>query len=134
MTSVSRTLTIDFEDVEVGDPAFDGVYVHQAIRLINCNNLNESQLLADRFVDIYLKKNQNEDISKRLEFYKLTGILYQALFDSINVMNPNWQSHKNTSMLLFPLTRIPLVAKYVFGIEGYPFLLKYFQQFVKSNN
>ncbi len=67
MTKNSKMVVMDWEDAEIGDPAYDVAMAYTRARA------DFGEKTADRFIQEYLKYFDG-NISERLFFYKLMGI------------------------------------------------------------
>ena len=84
----SRLIILDWESVAVGDPAYDVGYAYHMIKITN--NFKHPDLYekaAERFVSEYMKNSEN-DISQRLEFFKVAQVLGLSLDSSSVSSNP----------------------------------------------
>jgi len=87
LTKNSGLKIIDWEEMAIGDPAFDVAYAYHMFTLTG--NPKKQSLLArnaERFVQEYLK--HDPDIAQRLEFYKVVTSLSQALVATSWAINP----------------------------------------------
>jgi aminoglycoside phosphotransferase (APT) family kinase protein len=87
-TNDNRLEVIDWENVQIGDPAFDVGYAYQMIRLMyKDKSSNSGEEAAERFVSEY-SSNFRGDVHQRLEFYKVVGILSVAIVVSSWISSP----------------------------------------------
>ena len=98
---------IDWESVQVVDPAFDVGYAYHIIKLMyNEKNSNSNEGAAERFISEY-SKNFKGDVHSRLEFYKVVGLLSVAVVVSSWISNPleayrGFGSKSSARALAFP--------------------------------
>jgi aminoglycoside phosphotransferase (APT) family kinase protein len=79
---------LDWEGVAVGDPAFDVGYAYHMIKIMNnIRNPDLCENAAERFISEYMKNSEN-DISQRLEFFKVVGVLGLSLNSNSVSSNP----------------------------------------------
>jgi aminoglycoside phosphotransferase (APT) family kinase protein len=141
----SRMIVLDWDSIEIGDPAYDVGYAYHFIKFFSDPlNPNRSQKIAERFVSKY-QKNFHGDISARLEFYKVVGILGTSIYYSSGLSNPTfaYKYHRRKIiptipflslpfiLLGFPFLRCPIVAEKL-GTEGDLLWLKYFENFLET--
>jgi aminoglycoside phosphotransferase (APT) family kinase protein len=145
VTKDSRMIVLDWDSVEIGDPAYDVGYAYHFIKFFSDpKNPNSAEGTAERFVSEY-KRNFHGDISHRLEFYKVVGILGTSIYYSSGLSNPKYayKYHRRKvvptfpflswSLILlgFPFLRLPIVARRL-GTEGDIYWLKYFEDFLET--
>jgi len=88
MTNDNKLKVIDWEMVEIGDPAFDVGYAYHMIKLMNNEkNPNSGERDAEHFVSEY-EKISRSDVHRRLEFYKVVGLLGVAIVVSSWISKP----------------------------------------------
>ena len=106
LTKGSKILVMDWEDAEIGDPAFDVGYAF--VRMW----VDFDQRTAERFAEEYIR-NSSRDIVERLHFYKLVVFLEEAILHSMVLSNPltTYDIHGITAFLTFPFLRLPFNAK-----------------------
>ena len=106
LTNDSRMFVMDWEDAEIGDPAFDVGYAFARMWV------DFDEKTADRVVQEYMR-HFDGDIAERLRFYKLVVFLGEAILHSSVVSNPltTYDIHGITAFLTFPFLRLPFNAK-----------------------
>ena len=88
ITNNGTLKVIDWESVDIGDPAFDVGYAYNMINLMYCPRTSKSERSpADEFISEYAK-NYRESFNRRIEFYRLVGILSIAIDVSSWLSNP----------------------------------------------
>ena len=102
----SRMIVRDWEDAEIGDPAYDVGIAYTRARA------DFGKETADRFVQEYFRYFDG-DLTERLFFYKLVGSLRLAIFHSSVLSNPirAYEIRGLKAFLSFPFLRIPFFAK-----------------------
>ena len=128
---------IDWESVQIGDPAFDVGYAYHIIKMINNNNSNSGEVVAQRFVSEY-SKNFHGDVHQRLDFYKVIGILGVAVVVSSWISNPleayrGFGYKSFARALAFPFLRSQFLAKRWINSDFLVSSLQYCQDFIKTN-
>jgi tRNA A-37 threonylcarbamoyl transferase component Bud32 len=106
LTGDSRLVVIDWEEAEIGDPAYDVGMAYARARL------DYGREIADHFVQEYLRYS-DKDFGQRLLFYELMAHLRLAISHSSVLSNPT-RAYKIRGMkafLSFPFLRLPFVAK-----------------------
>ncbi len=146
LTNDCRVIVLDWDSVEIGDPAFDVGYAYHFIKFFsNPKDPNSAEGIAERFVSEY-KRNYHGDITQRLEFYKVVGILGTSIYYSSGLSNPlyAYKYHKRkvfptfpflgglSVLLAFPFIRWPPVARQLFA-EGDLLWLRYSESFLHEN-
>jgi aminoglycoside phosphotransferase (APT) family kinase protein len=144
-TKDSRMIVLDWESVEIGDPAFDVGYAYHFIKFFsNPKNPNLAERTAERFVFEY-KRNFKGDISRSLEFYKMVGILGPSIYYSSGLSSfaKAYRYHQRQVLssipflsgffifLGFPFIRWPYIAQRLCAL-GDIYWLKYFENFVEE--
>ena len=144
MTNDSRMIVLDWDSVEIGDPAYDVGYAYHFIKFFSDpKNPNSAESTAERFVSEY-NRNFHGDISPRLEYYKMVGLLGTSIYCSSSLSSPiyAYKYHRRKvlptfpilgglSILLgFPFIRWPIVARRL-EAEGDLLWLKYFENFLE---
>jgi aminoglycoside phosphotransferase (APT) family kinase protein len=145
VTKNSKMIVLDWDSIEIGDPAYDVGYAYHFVRFFSDpKNPTLAERTAERFVSEY-KRNFRGDISRTLEFYKLVGILGTSIYYSSGLSNPiyafKYHRRKVLStipflsgpviLLGFPFIRLPFVARQL-QAEGDLFWLRYFEDFLKE--
>jgi aminoglycoside phosphotransferase (APT) family kinase protein len=137
ITSGNELKVIDWESVQIGDPAFDVGYAYHMIKLMsNCENSKVCEETAERFVSNYLK-NYRGDIRKRLEFYKVVALLGVAIIVSSWVSNPveTYQRFGNKAFvrsLVFPMLHSNFLFKKWLSDDFLVNYLDYAQEYLHS--
>ena len=145
ITKDSGMIVLDWDSIEIGDPAYDVGYAYHFIKFFsNSKNPNSAEKVAERFVSEYNRHFQG-NISPRLEFYKMVGILGTSIYYSSGLSNPifAYKYHRRKVLSSFPLLgglllllgfpflRWPIVARQL-GTEGDTEWLKYFEDFLET--
>jgi len=145
VTKDSRLIVLDWDSIEIGDPAYDVGYAYHFVKFFSDpQNSNSAEETAERFVSEY-KRNFHGDISTRLEFYKMVGLLGTSIYYSSGLSNPlyAYKYHRRKVLTTFPFLSGPLI------LLGFPFLrwslvarqlaaegdllwLKYFESFLEE--
>ena len=141
----SKMIVLDWDSIEIGDPAYDVGYAYHFIKFfIDLKNPNSGEQTAERFVSEY-KRNFHGDISGRLEFYKMVGILGTSIYCSSSLSNPilayKYRRRKVLPtfpflsgpliLLGFPFIRLPIVARKLAAGDDLLWL-KYFRNFIEE--
>jgi len=145
VTKDSRLIVLDWDSIEIGDPAYDVGYAYHFIKFFsNPKDPNSAEKIAERFVSVYMRNFQG-DISWRLEFYKMVGILGTSIYYSSGLSNPIYAYKYHRRKILptfpflsrlfillgFPFIRWPPVARQL-AAEGDLLWLKYFENFLET--
>ena len=137
MTDDNILKVIDWEDVDIGDPAFDVGYAYHVIKLMNDKkNPDSGDKVAEQFVSEYAK-NFRGDIQQRLEFYKVVGILGVTIEISSWIRNP-LKAYKLFGQkafartLAYPFLPLHIVNKKWMNADFLVSYLQYFQEFVET--
>jgi aminoglycoside phosphotransferase (APT) family kinase protein len=145
VTKDSRMIVLDWDSIEIGDPAFDVGYAYHFIKFFgDPKNPNSIERTAERFISEY-KRNFQGDISPRLEYYKMVGLLGTSIYCSSGLSNPilTYKYHRRKVLptfpflsgplllLGFPFIRWPPVARQL-AAEGDLLWLKYFESYIKE--
>jgi len=127
LTEDSKMVVIDWEEAEIGDPAYDVGIAYTRARV------DFGKKTADRFVNEYVKYFDG-DISERLFFYKLVGILRLAIIHSSVLSNPlmAYEIRGLNAFLMFPFLRLPFFAKRT-GTDLDVIWVEQFKEFVEEN-
>jgi thiamine kinase-like enzyme len=128
---------IDWESVQIGDPAFDVGYAYHVIRLMNSGkNSNAGEEVAERFILGY-SRNFQGDVRRRLEFYKVVGILGLAIVVSSWISSPveayrrfGYRSLERALAFRFPYSQF-LVKRWL-NSDFLVSYLQYSQDFIKT--
>jgi thiamine kinase-like enzyme len=144
-TKDSRMIVLDWESVEIGDPAFDVGYAYHFIKFFSDpQNPNLAERTAERFVSEY-KRTFKGDISRRLDFYKMVGILGPSIYYSsgLSSFEKAYRYHQRqvlpsipflTGLVIFfgfPFIRRPYIAQRL-GALGDIYWLRYFENFLEA--
>ena len=144
VTKDSKMVVLDWDSIEIGDPAFDVGYAYHFIKFFSdSKNPDSAERVAERFISEYMR-NFHGDISRTLEFYKVVGILGTSIYYSSGLSNPvyAYKYHRRKVaptfpylswlfiLLGFPFLRWPLVARQL-GTETDNYWLKYSQDFLE---
>jgi aminoglycoside phosphotransferase (APT) family kinase protein len=128
---------IDWESVQIGDPAFDVGYAYHMIKLMyNDKKSNSGEGVAERFVSEY-SRNFQGDVHKRLEFYKVVGLLGIAVVVSSWISNPleayRGFGYKSLARALaFPFFRSQFLVKKWLNSDFLVSYLQYSQDFINT--
>jgi hypothetical protein len=138
-------IVLDWDSIEIGDPAYDVGYAYHFVKFFSDpKNPNSAEKIAERFISEY-NRNFLGDISERLEFYKMVGILGTSIYCSSGLSNPMYayKNHRRKVLptfpflgslfilLGFPFIRRPFVARQL-AAEGDLLWLKYFECFLEE--
>jgi len=137
VTNKNRLTVIDWESATIGDPAFDVGYAYHMVKLM-CNekNSNSGEMAAKQFVSEY-SKNFQGDVHRRLEFYKVVGILGVAVVVSSWMSNP-LEANKLfgrkalARALVFPFFRSSFFVKRWMNADFLVSCLQYSQDFIQT--
>jgi aminoglycoside phosphotransferase (APT) family kinase protein len=127
LTKDSGIVVIDWEDAEIGDPAYDvGIAYIRA-------QVDFGKKTADRFVQEYMRYF-DAAFAERLFFYKLMGILRLAIFHDSVLSNPlrAYEIRGINAFLSFPFLRLPFIAKRT-GADLDAIWVECFKEFVGEN-
>ena len=127
LTEDSKMVVIDWEEAEIGDPAYDvGIAFIRA-------KVDFGEKAADRFVQEYLKYF-DENLSERLFFYKLVGLLHLTMIHSSVLSDPlmAYQIRGMNAFLMFPFLRMPFFAKKT-GTNMDVIWINQFKEFIEEN-
>jgi len=143
VTKDSRMIVLDWDSIEIGDPAYDVGYAYHFVKFFSDpKNPSSGQSAAERFVSEYMR-NFKGDITQRFEFYKMVGILGTSIYYSSGLSNPiyAYKNHRRKVLptfpflgglfilLGFPFIRRPFVARQL-AAESDLLWLKYFEDFL----
>lgn len=146
VTTDSRMIVLDWDSIEIGDPAYDVGYAYHFVKFFSDpKNPNSAERIAERFVSEYNRTFQG-DISPRIEFYKMVGILGTSIYYSSGLSNPiyAYKYHRRKVLptfpflsglfilLGYPFIQLPIVARQL-AAEGDFLWLKYFENFLEEN-
>ncbi len=146
VTNASKMIVLDWDSIEIGDPAYDVGYAYHFVKFFsNPTNPNSAQRIAERFVSEY-KKNFEGDISPRLEYYKMVGLLGTSIYYSSGLSNPVYAYKYHQRKVLptfpnlgglfillgFPFIRWPAVARQL-SYEGDLLWLRYFENYLEES-
>ena len=141
----SGMIVLDWDSTEMGDPAYDVGYAYHFVKFFNDRkNPNSGERIAEHFVSEYMR-NFHGDIRRRLEFYKVVGILGTSIYYSSGLSNPKYayKYHRRKVfptfpflswpliLLGFPFIRFPIVARQL-AAEGDLLWLRYFENFLEE--
>jgi aminoglycoside phosphotransferase (APT) family kinase protein len=137
-TSDNRLKVIDWENVQIGDPAFDVGYAYHMIKLMyGGKNSNSGEEAATRFVSKYASKFHG-DFRQRLDFYKVVGVLSVAIVVSSWISSPvdayRGFGYKSFGRALaFPFLRSQFFVKSWLNSDFLVSFLEYSQDFIKTS-
>jgi aminoglycoside phosphotransferase (APT) family kinase protein len=124
---------IDWEGVEIGDPAFDVAYAYHMIKFFSSeSDLHLKEKTADLFVSEYIK-NIDDDILPRLKFYKIITVFRVAMYAYSSMSNPiaAYKRYGTRALLKYPLIYLPFASKKINKQFDFPWI-SYFQDFINS--
>ena len=145
VTKDSRMIVLDWDSIEIGDPAFDVGYAYHFVKFFSDpKNPNSAEKTAERFISEY-NRHFEGDISHRLEYYKIVGLLGTSIHYSSGLSNPvfAYKYHRRKVLptlsplsglfilLGFPFIRWPYVARQL-ASEGDLLWLKYYENYLKE--
>jgi tRNA A-37 threonylcarbamoyl transferase component Bud32 len=145
VTKDSRLIVLDWDSIEIGDPAFDVGYAYHFVKFFsNPKNPNFAEKIAERFVSEY-NRHFKGDISHRLEYYKIVGLLGTSIHCSSGLSTPvyAYKYHRRKVLptlspfsglfilLGFPFIRWPAVARQL-AAEGDILWLKYCENYLEE--
>jgi aminoglycoside phosphotransferase (APT) family kinase protein len=127
LTKDDRMVVMDWEDAEIGDPAYDVGNTYARTRA----DLGEKT--AEQFVKEYMRYSDGE-ITKRLLFYKLMAHLRLAISHSSILSSPQrmYEIRGAKAFILFPFRNLPLIAKNT-GADLDIIWVECFKEFVKAH-
>ena len=142
-TNDSKTTLVDWETVDIGDPAFDVAYAYHMIKFFcNPKNPDSAEQTAERFLSQYLERSK-ADVRPRLKFYELVAIMGYAIPYSSGLSSPirAYKYHRRKVLQSIPVLRLPLILlaspflRWPFvarkmGADGELEELRYFESFV----
>ena len=142
LTKDSKITLIDWDSVDIGDPAFDVANAYHTIKFFNNpKDPDSAEQIAERFISEYLKKFKG-DIRSRLKFYQVVTMLGYSIAYSSGLSSPMmaYKYHQRKVLnsvpflkmpfilLVFPFLRWSFVARQI-QAEGDLDWLKYFENF-----
>lgn len=145
ITKDYRMIVLDWDSIEIGDPAYDVGYAYHFVKFFSDpKNPNSAEKTAERFVSEYYRNFQG-DIKPRLEYYKMVGLLGTSIYCSSGLSNPiyAYKYHRRKVLpsfpilsglfilLGFPFIRLPYVARQL-ASEGDLLWLKYFESYLEA--
>jgi aminoglycoside phosphotransferase (APT) family kinase protein len=127
LTKGSRMIVTDWEDAQIGDPAYDVGIAYARARA------DFGEKTADRFVQEYVSYF-DKDLADRLLFYKIVAQLRLAITHSSVLSNPlrAYEIRGIKAFLSFPFLRLPFVAKRT-GADLDVAWVECFKEFVGEN-
>jgi aminoglycoside phosphotransferase (APT) family kinase protein len=143
VTKDFRLIVLDWDSIEIGDPAYDVGYAYHFLKFFsNPKDPNSAEKISERFISEY-KRNFQGDINGRLKFYKIVGILGTSIYCSSGLSNPvlAYKHHRRKILptlpflsgifilLGFPFINWSSVAR-LLAAEGDLLWLKYFESFL----
>ncbi len=145
LTSDSQVALLDWDAVDIGDPAYDVGNAYHMIKFFsNPHDPDSAEPIAQRFLSKYLQESK-VDIQSRLKFYQVVGILGYAIPYSATLSSPiAFRKHQRGKilqsisflelpimLLAFPFLRCSSIAQQM-QVEGNKYWLRYFQKFLKE--
>jgi aminoglycoside phosphotransferase (APT) family kinase protein len=145
VTKDSRLIVLDWDSIEIGDPAYDVGYAYHFVKFFSDpKNPNSAEKTSERFISEYTR-NYHGDVSGRLDFYKMVGILGTSIYCSSGLSSPIYAYKYHRRKILptlpflsgffillgFPFIRWPVVARQL-AAEGDLLWLKYFENFIQT--
>lgn len=137
LTDDNKLEVIDWESAQIGDPAFDVGYAYHLVRLMyGEKNSNLGEKLAEEFVSEY-SKNFKGDFHRRLEFYKIVGLLGVAIVVSSWISNPieayrRFGQKAFVRALAFPFSRSQILVNKWLNEDFLVSYLQYSQDFIET--
>ena len=137
ITNNGTLKVIDWESVDIGDPAFDVGYAYNMINLMYCPRTSKSgKSTADEFISEYAN-NYRESFNKRIEFYRLVGILSIAIDVSAWLSNPltaykRFGRKALARSIAYPFSFFHMVPEKWLNEDFLVHCLQYFQDFIKT--
>jgi aminoglycoside phosphotransferase (APT) family kinase protein len=145
-TNTSKPIFIDWECIDIGDPAYDlGIAYHMIKFHCDPKNPENYETVANQFISKYMQESKL-DVQSRLKFYEVVGVLRCAItFNSVLSSPINAYRAQHDKVLLsipplrmplflfsFPFIRFPFFAQKI-GLDRHIDWLNYFEKFVKRN-
>jgi len=142
LTTDSKITLLDWDSVDIGDPAFDVANAYHTIKFFkNPKDPDSAEQIAERFLLKYLKIFKG-DIRSRLKFYQVVTLLGYSITSSSGLSSPMmaYKYHQRKVLnivpflkmpfilLVFPFLRWSFVARQIHA-EGDLDWLKYFKTF-----
>ena len=127
LTKDGRMLVTDWEDAQIGDPIYDlGVAYVRA-------QVDFGKKTADKFLQEYVKY-LNDDVSEKIDFYKLVAHLRLAITHSSVLSAPlrAFEIRGTKALLLFPFLHLPTISRSA-GTNLDIIWIENFKTFVKEN-
>jgi aminoglycoside phosphotransferase (APT) family kinase protein len=127
LTKDGRLLITDWEDAQIGDSIYDvGIAYVRA-------QIDFDKQTADRFVQNYLTYF-DEDISEKINFYKLVAYLRLAITHSSIMSSPlrAYEIRGAKALLFFPFLGFPFISKSA-GTDLDDVYIENFKEFVEEN-
>ena len=127
LTKDGRMLVTDWEDARLGDSIYDvGVAYVRA-------QVDFGKKTADKFFQEYITF-LDEDISEKMEFYKLVAHLRLAITHSSVLSAPlrAYEIRGTRALLLFPFPRLPFISKSA-GTDLDVIWIENFKEFIEEN-
>jgi aminoglycoside phosphotransferase (APT) family kinase protein len=126
-TKDGRMLVTDWEDAQIGDPLYDvGIAYVRA-------QVDFGKETAERFVQKYITYF-DEDISEKLDFYKLVAHMRLAITHS-SVLSAPLRTYKirgTKALFLFPFLQLPFFSESA-GTNLDIIWIQNFKRFIKEN-
>ncbi|MGD6932836.1 MAG: phosphotransferase [Candidatus Bathyarchaeia archaeon] len=144
-TNEAKPTLIDWECVDIGDPAYDlGIAYHMIKFHCDPKNPDAFEAIGQDFISRYMQESKI-DVQARLKFYEVVGVLRCAImFNSVlsSPVNIYREQHDKILqavpplkipliMFSFPFLRVPFVARQI-GLDRLIDWLDYFERFVKT--
>ena len=141
----SKVTLVDWDSVDIGDPAFDVSNTYHTLKFFsNPKDPDSAEHIAERFLSEYLKKSKG-DIRSRLKFYQVVTILGYSIAYSSGISSPimAFNYHQRRVMKSFPFLKLPLIL-FAFPFLHWSFIarqinaeedlywLKYFENFMEK--
>ena len=127
LTKDGRMLVTDWEDAQIGDSIYDvGVAYVRA-------QVDFGKKSADRFVQEYIT-HLDEDISERIDFYKIVAFLRLAVTHSSVLSAPlrAYEIRGTKALFLFPFLRLSFISKST-GTDLDVIWIENFKEFIEEN-
>ena len=147
MNTDSKIVFLDWENADIGDPAFDVAHVYCYIKFYrNPKDPDSAQQLAELFLSEYLA-HAKEDVRSRLKFYQVVILLAQSILFSSGLSSPRkaYEFHRYNVLNAIPFLSLPLIL-FVFPFLRWSFFakqigadadidwLRYFEKFMDKLN
>jgi aminoglycoside phosphotransferase (APT) family kinase protein len=133
-TKNHETKVIDWDSVEIGDPAYDVAYNYHMMQILRDSREEgiACKKNADQFVCEYSKRS-NKEVRDRIEFYKAITLLKMAI--EVGPWNSNpltaYKHYGFRAIYEFPLAHFPLVER-KWSKLSFSSVCEYFTEYLES--